>query len=555
LSEESVGITKLSLFLKLSVVEKKLSDLSKNIKVGNSIIDDKSIDSRAFNWNQEFNDVFQNGGFDIVIGNPPYVRHELFSGIKNYLQKNFSTFHGGADLYVYFIEKGISLLKKNGIFSIIVSNKFSKISYGKKIRNFLLGYDLEKFIDFGDLPVFADATTYPCIITVKNSQPDNYLFACNVDTLNFPDLDTYLKNKLEKIPIPVSDASWNISGTESKKILEKIGKNSQTFSDLIKHKFFSGIKTGLNVAFIINKEKRDELIKENPRSSEVIFPYLTGKEIKRYKIEWENNYMIFTRRGIDIKKYPAIERHLNTFREDLEPKKNTADKKGRKPGTYKWYEIQDSVDYWKVFCEEGIIYPHFNKQCNFTIAKSPFFPNTKGYHIQNLERWLLAVLNSKVINFYLNSICPFVRGGYYEYRSYNVETIPISLNTQYQSELGKLAKKLLDYQEKIVNDKKQIRNRIQLVFGIEKLSGKIEKFFELSFNDFLKEVYKKSKTRLSLKDQDEWNEYFNGKKSNILQLESEMEQCENHVDEIVFKMYELTSSEIQFIEKTLSKSK
>ena len=97
-------------------------------------------------------------------------------------------------------------------------------------------------------------------------------------------------------------------------------------------------------------------------------------------------------------------------------------------------------------------------------------------------------------------------------------------------------------------------NRIQLVFGIEKLSGKIEKFFELSFNDFLKEVYKKSKTRLSLKDQDEWNEYFNGKKSNILQLESEMEQCENHVDEIVFKMYELTSSEIQFIEKTLSKS-
>ena len=114
-------------------------------KSGNSIIDDKSIDSRAFNWNQEFNDVFQNGGFDIVIGNPPYIRHELFSGIKNYLQKNFSTFHGGADLYVYFIEKGISLLKKNGIFSIIVSNKFSKISYGKKIRNFFNNKKYNRF--------------------------------------------------------------------------------------------------------------------------------------------------------------------------------------------------------------------------------------------------------------------------------------------------------------------------------------------------------------------------------------------------------------------------
>ena len=552
INEESVEITKLSLFLKMAGVNRKLSDLSKNIRIGNSIVDEKKFDTRAFNWENEFPEIFKQGGFDIVIGNPPYVRHEFLAGIKEHLEKNYSVYHGGADLYVYFIEKGISLLKNNGRFSIIVSNKFSKISYGKKLRNFLLKYNIEKFIDFGDLRVFEDVSTYPCILTVTKSSPTDYLHACNVNTLNFIELESYLKKQIKKIPISsLGKSAWNISGVDSQRILQKLSKNTQSFGDLTDHKFFSGIKTGLNKAFIISNKVREKLIVDNPESAEIIYPYLTGKEIKRYRIEWENHYMIFTRRGIDITKYPAIEKYLNSFREELEPKRSSKDKKGRKPGNYEWYEIQDTIDYWQVFCESGIVYPHFNKHCNFTITTSPFFPNTKGYHLQSLEYWLLALLNSKVINFYLNSICPFVKGGYYEYRSYNVETIPISLNEEYRPKLSTFAKQMLENHKKILDNKEKMKNRVQLELSIEKFTGKLEKFYEMEFYEFLKEIYKKTKKRLSLKEQDEWEEYFEDKKKLISGLKDENNLINQKIDSIVYQMYELNDDEIKIIENSL----
>lgn len=556
INPESVDITKLSLFLKLASNERKLISLSQNIKAGNSIIDDKDTDSRAFVWEENFPEILSplinDKGFDIIIGNPPYVRHEFLAGIKDHLKKNYSVYHGGADLYVYFIEKGISLLKNNGRFSIIVSNKFSKISYGKKLRNFLLKYNIEKFIDFGDLRVFEDASTYPCILTVTKSSPTDYLHACNVNTLNFIELESYLKKQIKKIPISsLGESAWNISGVDTQRILQKLSKNTQSFGDLTDHKFFSGIKTGLNKAFIISNKVREKLIVDDPKSAEIIYPYLTGKEIKRYRIEWENHYMIFTRRGIDITKYPAIEKYLNSFREELEPKQSSKDKKGRKPGNYEWYEIQDTIDYWQVFCESGIVYPHFNKHCNFTIATSPFFPNTKGYHLQSLEYWLLALLNSKVVNFYLNSICPFVRGGYYEYRSYNVETIPISLNEEYHPKLSTFAKQMLENHKKILDNKEKMKNRVQLELSIAKFTGKLEKFYVMEFNEFLKEIYKKTKKRLSLKEQDKWEEYFEEKKKLISGLKDENNLINQKIDSIVYQMYELNDDEIKIIENSL----
>ena len=173
INDESVEIAKLSLWLRTAQKGRKLTSLSSNLKCGNSLIDDPEVaGDKAFNWENEFPEVFAKGGFDVIIGNPPYVRQELFKEIKPFLEANYECYNSVADLYTYFIEKGILLMNKNGVFSFILPNKFLKATYGKQIRNVIKKYtSIELLFDFDDYPVFADATTYP-IIYVFNKNKD-----------------------------------------------------------------------------------------------------------------------------------------------------------------------------------------------------------------------------------------------------------------------------------------------------------------------------------------------------------------------------------------------
>jgi type II restriction/modification system DNA methylase subunit YeeA len=193
LNEESVEIAKLSLWLRTAQPRRKLNNLNSNIKCGNSLIDSKTVaGDKAFNWQEQFPQVFEKGGFDVIIGNPPYVRQELFKEIKPYLDKNYKCYNSVADLYVYFIEKSIEeLLKPDGLYSIIVANKWMRANYGKELRIWLQNKNIIEIIDFKDLPVFADATAYPCIITVGGID-DNISFAgVEVEHLNFSSLEQY----------------------------------------------------------------------------------------------------------------------------------------------------------------------------------------------------------------------------------------------------------------------------------------------------------------------------------------------------------------------------
>lgn len=150
-------------------------------------LDDREVVKRinAFDWDQEFPEIMQKGGFDAVIGNPPYVRQELISAQKEYLQLHYQTYQGTADLYIYFIEKGISLLRKGGIFSYIVANKWMRANYGKPLRNWISRKRIDCIIDFGDLPVFSNATTYPCIIQLSNTEKTGLISLTTIPSLDF----------------------------------------------------------------------------------------------------------------------------------------------------------------------------------------------------------------------------------------------------------------------------------------------------------------------------------------------------------------------------------
>ncbi|WP_233901635.1 Eco57I restriction-modification methylase domain-containing protein, partial [Tenacibaculum piscium] len=213
------------------------------------------------------------GGFDVIIGNPPYVRQELFKEIKPYLEKNYKCYNSVADLYTYFIEKGINLMNEKGLFSFILPNKFLKATYGKNIRKVMKeDANLELLLDFDDYPVFADATTYP-IIYILNKKSDNkaktFLFSEINKRDNTDDPIITLDNKKHSVPYDsLTDEMWNFIDITSFKLLEKIKKDSISLGNFVDEKIFYGIKTGKNEAFIIDSEKREELITKNFKNKE-----------------------------------------------------------------------------------------------------------------------------------------------------------------------------------------------------------------------------------------------------------------------------------------------
>ena len=280
---QAVEVTKLSLLLKVLeeeseenvskqlklFAERALPSLHHNIRCGNSLVAPDYFDLRqahpfnmeerkrinAFDWQAEFPLVMKAGGFDAVIGNPPYVRQESLKDQKEYYQSRYAVYQGTADLYAYFIEKGISLLRPGGIFSYIVANKWMRANYGKPLRKFLLTKQIEEIVDFGDLPVFKSATTYPCIIRVSNNKPAKEFCVSKVETLDFPDLAGYVQAHRHPIEqATLTDGGWTLGDKRTELLLKKLQGAGTPLEEYVMGGIYYGIKTGLNEAFVIDEK-------------------------------------------------------------------------------------------------------------------------------------------------------------------------------------------------------------------------------------------------------------------------------------------------------------
>ncbi|HXG13560.1 MAG TPA: N-6 DNA methylase [Candidatus Nitrosotenuis sp.] len=474
LDRQAIEVAHLNLLLKITEKGHRLPLLQQNIKQGNSIVSTSlSEKDKAFNWEVEFPEITKNDkGFDVIIGNPPYVRQEELLPIKSFLQSNYEVYHSMADLFVYFFEREIKLLKEGGYLGMIVSNKWLKAGYAQNLRKFLNKYWIEEFIDFGDLRVFQDATTYPCIIIIRKINKQNpKIKTCLVENLNFSSLDDYVKeNGFTFDQQNLDEKGWTIQSNKTLNLLDEMESQSIPLKEYVNDQYYRGIITGLTEAFVVDEEKKDEFIKRDPKSAEIIRPFLTGKEVRRYGVNFQNKYIILTKIGVDIKKYPTIFNWLSKFQKQLEERWDK--------GNY-WYELR-ACDYYELFEKPKIIYGVITVSPRFTIDTDGYLANNANFFIPTDDKHLLAILNSKLGWFLITKKCTQVQGGYQLIWKY-FGNVPISKKKD--PEIEKMVDKMLTLNKKLIQlGNKMTDERMAIENEIKKLDAEIDEHVYQLYN-------------------------------------------------------------------------
>ncbi|MHB8628379.1 MAG: Eco57I restriction-modification methylase domain-containing protein [Aggregatilineales bacterium] len=402
-------------------VEAQRKDISEWMKS-----DRKLKDIHGFDWAVEFTEVFTTGGFDVIVANPPYVRQELIKDLKPALRSVYGDkFAGTADLYVYFYFRALQLLRSNGVLTFISSNKWMRAGYGEQLRETLSAQTaVENLIDFGDLPLFG-AIAYPCVIVARNAAPvnDHSFTALNVSDLAAIDQLLYEVDARgwSQRQSSLDKDGWALMRPELLALLNKLRERGKPLETYVDGKVYIGVKTGFNQAFLIDAVTRDGLIREDARSGEIIKRYLRGRDVKRWNAVWSGQYIIFTRRGINIDEYPAVKAYLTQFKDRLMPGVSG----GRKPGPYKWYEIQDNVAYHAEFEKHKIVWPDIAKRSEFTLDTSGSYLDMTLFGIVGSDFYLLGILNSKAVEWFFQSVTSTIQNGFFRFKRQYVEQIPI----------------------------------------------------------------------------------------------------------------------------------
>jgi len=551
---------------------KVLNSLDDNIQVGNSLINDPAYTDKPFDWAQfaaaaqaKNQDLFatsaDNSGFDVVLGNPPYVRQELISPVKPYLQQHYQVYNGVVDLYAYFFELGLNILKPGGRLGFISSSTFFKTSSGQNLRSHLTQYSsLDCIVDFQDLQLFEGVTTYPAILILTKGKADkDHIFRFQ-ELEQIPKeglLKDFLRHVSSMPQALLTKEGWKLRNGDATVLWHKLTSRHQTIQQVYGSPMY-GIKTGFNEAFVISAEERKRFLTGNSDYDSIFKRFLPGKEIKSWHEENKAQYLILFEKGsayrytsntIDeinawkglVGKYPELMKHLQAYREKAQKRVDQGDF---------WWE-QRACAYLDKFIQPKIMYPHFQAKPQFYFDTHGYFSNDKTYILPNTDFYELGLLQSKLYWWLITAMCPYVRGQYYELRVQYMETLPIPSASETQKQtIARIAENCQTAAEQRYQKQDAVRRRIADLCPPERdatLNTKLKNWWQLSFAEFRAEIKKNFKQDIPLAERNDWEYWLNRERAEIDSLSFKINNLESDLNTRVYELFELTAEEIRLV--------
>ena len=380
----------------------------------------------GFDWEVDFAEVFAEGGFDIVAANPPYVRMELFKEINPTLRRRYVTVHTDrADLYVYFYARSIELLKDGGMLVFISSDKWLRAHYGAKLRNHIANVcHVESIIDFGELPVFQRAATFPMVIVAckgrRQTRPPVFAAVKSLEP-PYPDLLSLLRDIGHQVrPDGIRGAAWTLTTPHAAARLDTMRAAGIPLREYVHGHLDYGIKTGFDKAFVIDGDTRRRLLAVCPESERVIKPTAHGNDVRRWGVTRHETWLLYMHHGVETRGLDPVLAHLRPHRAALEARATRQ----------KWYELQQpAFRHPGMFEEAKIVYPEIAKEPRFALDTSGFYPLKTVVSIPTHDLFLLGVLNSSSAWEYLCGVCSVLgdpdKGGRLTLQAVYVGGLPI----------------------------------------------------------------------------------------------------------------------------------
>ena len=372
------------------------------------------------------------GGFDIVVANPPYVRQELISSQKPVLRKRFkAVFSGVADLFVFFYARAHELLRDGGTAAFISSNKWLRTGYGENLRQHLFdAQDFRVVMDFGELPVFETAATFPAVFIwakqPRKENPTRWAMVKNLDACYAEGIRRHFLKLLVEVPArDFGKGKPRLVTSATAGLRARMEKSGPTLGDLYRDKMLNGVKTGLNDAFVLTEKQRGELLARDAGCADLIRPFIYGDDVRRYEIENRARHLIYVRWDTNITKYPAIAKHLEEFRPKLLKRDGV-----KNHGPCPWFALsRPRPEAEAAYYRPKIVYPDIGKELRFSMDCSGNFIQNTAFALALDDYFVLAVLNASVVWGFLKEACAALgdsaAGGRLRFLRIYLETLPI----------------------------------------------------------------------------------------------------------------------------------